>query len=152
MKALTNHVVPSRSAQLVHFPMVLLFSPLLPLLTHSPTLFLSRSRSFLHSIQLHTPAHIYTIAPIHTYTQARLRTYRSLLYPFIFLYGKSGQHTEAETNSCTLIQFVRIKDTINNVFSRWISRDRRSGQGPSFAVLLDGRPSSIIYYVAQSIG
>lgn len=29
MKALTNHVVPSRSAQLVHFPMVLLSSSLL---------------------------------------------------------------------------------------------------------------------------
>lgn len=101
MKALTNHVVPSRSAQLVHFPMVLLSSSLL---------LLSLSPSFSLGTRLHTRAdtHIYTQEP---------RMYRSLLFPFIF-YMRRPANTEAETNSCTLIQFVRIKDTINNVFSR----------------------------------
>lgn len=101
MKALTNHVVPSRSAQLVHFPMVLLSSPLLLL-----SLFLS----FI--LTRYTFAH----GPTRTYIHES-RMYRSLLFPFIF-YIRRPANIEAETNSCTLIQFVRIKDTINNVFSR----------------------------------
>jgi len=43
--------------------------------------------------------------------------YRSLLFSFIF-YIRRPANIEAETNSYTLIQFVRIKDIINNVFTR----------------------------------
>jgi len=49
MKALTNHVVPSRSAQLVHFPMVLLSSSLL-FLSLSLSLSLSLYIYHLHSL------------------------------------------------------------------------------------------------------
>lgn len=72
-----------------------------------------------------------------------------LFYFLLFSSTRSPANTEAETNSCTLIQFVRIKDTINNVFSRWIPRDRRSGRAhrrsPFF--LMDAqRPSYITYH------
>lgn len=121
MKALTNHVVPSRSAQLVHFPMVLLSSPLLPF---SPPLSLYLSRFFLLFEYTHSRTYTYTHThtEIDTYTYSLIpNAYRSLLFPFISSM-RSPANTEAETNSCTLIQFVRIKDTINNVFNR-VCRD-----------------------------
>lgn len=110
MKALTNQVVPSRSAQLVHFPMVLLSSPLLPF---SPPLFLYFSRFFL----LFGYTHLHTHRPTRYIYSLLPNAYRSLLFPFISSM-RSPANIEAETNSCTLIQFVRIKDTINNVFNR----------------------------------
>lgn len=64
MKALTNHVVPSRSAQLVHFPMVLLFLFTLTLtLSHTHSLSFSAFLSFI--LSRYTFAHTDRHAHIH---------------------------------------------------------------------------------------
>lgn len=71
--------------------------------------------SFPFVLSRYTRTHVYSHRHIRLYTLAS--TYRSLLFPFISS-ARSPASTEAGTNSCTLIQFVRIKDAINNVFSR----------------------------------